>query len=203
MKILVNSITTIRFVFTLFLPFLESRVSSTTFIISIMLLFSTDAIDGTLARKYNVQTLYGSIMDTIADKALSMMLLLILISKINIATIMLILEFVIAIINTIAFIKGKNPESSIFGKIKMWLISMTIVLGYVCYFDIINDTTVIVGTIVTTTAQLIVIIDYLKKLIKKEKNIKPIFKLKNKKELKEILFDTEYYMNIYKKKTLN
>ena len=203
MKILVNSITTIRFVFTLFLPFLESRVSSTTFIISIMLLFSTDAIDGTLARKYNVQTLYGSIMDTIADKALSMMLLLILISKINIATIMLLLEFVIAIINTIAFIKGKNPESSIFGKIKMWLISMTIVLGYVCYFDIINDTTVIVGTFVTTMAQLIVIIDYLKKLIKKEKNIKPIFKLKNKKELKEILFDTEYYMNIYKKKTLN
>jgi phosphatidylglycerophosphate synthase len=178
-------------------------MENSAFIISIMLLFSTDAIDGTLARKYNVQTLYGSIMDTIADKALSMMLLLILISKINIATIMLILEFVIAIINTIAFIKGKNPESSIFGKIKMWLISMTIVLGYVCYFDIINDTTVIVGTIVTTMAQLIVIIDYLKKLIKKEKNIKPIFKLKNKKELKEILFDTEYYMNIYKKKPLN
>jgi len=202
MKILVNSITTIRFVYTLLLPLLVNNISSTAFIINIALLFSTDAIDGFLARKYKVQTLYGSMMDTIADKALSVILLIILINKINIVSMMLILELAIALINTIAYIKGKKPESSIFGKIKMWLISMTIMLGYLCHFDIINNSLVIAGTIITTTTQILVAIDYIKKMIKKKVKNKPVYAAKNLKEFKYMLFDTDYYMNTYRKNNI-
>jgi len=202
MKILVNSITTIRFVYTLLLPLLVNNISSTAFIINIALLFSTDAIDGFLARKYKVQTLYGSMMDTIADKALSVILLIILINKINIVSMMLILELAIALINTIAYIKGKKPESSIFGKIKMWLISMTIMLGYLCHFDIINNSLVIAGTIITTTTQILVAIDYIKKMIKQKVKNKPVYAAKNLKEFKYMLFDTDYYMNTYRKNNI-
>ena len=202
MKILVNSITTIRFIYTLFLPLLVNNISSTAFIINIGLLFSTDAIDGFLARKFKVQTLYGSIMDTIADKTLSMILLIILINRMNIVSIMLILELAIAIINTISYIKGKRPESSILGKIKMWLISMTIMLGYLCHFDIINNSLVIAGTIITTTTQILVAIDYIKKTIKQKKRAKTIYDVKTLKEFKYMLFDTDYYMNTYRKKNI-
>ena len=202
MKILVNSITTIRFVYTLLLPLLVNNISSTIFIINIALLFSTDAIDGFLARKYKVQTLYGSMMDTIADKTLSVILLIILINKTNIVSIMLILELAIALINTIAYIKGKKPESSIFGKIKMWLISMTIMLGYLCHFDIINNSLVIAGTIITTTTQILVAIDYIKKMIKQKVKNKPVYAAKNLKEFKYMLFDTDYYMNTYRKNNI-
>ena len=41
----------------------------------------TDFIDGKLARKYKVQTIYGSNMDTIADKALSIGLIILLLQK--------------------------------------------------------------------------------------------------------------------------
>ena len=202
MKILVNSITTIRFIYTLFLPLLVNNISSTAFIINIGLLFSTDAIDGFLARKFKVQTLYGSIMDTIADKTLSMILLIILINRMNIVSIMLILELAIAIINTISYIKGKRPESSILGKIKMWLISMTIMLGYLCHFDIINNSLVIAGTIITTTTQILVAVDYIKKTIKQKKRAKTIYDVKTLKEFKYMLFDTDYYMNTYRKKNI-
>ena len=81
MKILVNVITTFRFLYTMILPILKGRISRLAFIINIALLFLTDFIDGALARKFKVQTLYGSVMDTIADKTLSIILIVLLIKK--------------------------------------------------------------------------------------------------------------------------
>ena len=75
MKIFVNLITTTRFMYTLILPILQSRMSNTSFIINLIILFLTDTVDGFLARKFKVQTFYGSIMDTIADKTLSLSLI--------------------------------------------------------------------------------------------------------------------------------
>lgn len=199
MKTIVNLITTIRFVYTLFLPFLESNISNTAFIINIVVLFSTDLIDGFLARKFRVQTLYGSLMDTVADKALSITLLLILIKKINIVSIMLMGEIIIACINTFSLIKGKKTRSRLLGKIKMWFISATITLGYMNYFDIIGYTFVIVGTILTFIMQVITTIDYIIKLRMQKVGAKPIYKAEDKKELKHILFNTEYYLESFKK----
>ena len=56
MKVLVNLITTLRFVYTLLLPLIKAKVSRNAFIINIVVLFLTDTIDGFLARKFKVQT---------------------------------------------------------------------------------------------------------------------------------------------------
>ena len=99
MKIFVNLITTFRFLYTLILPLLEQKISNRAFLINIIILFLTDSIDGFLARKFNVQTLYGSMMDTIADKGLSIILMILLVSRMKMLSIVLILEiFIIHII---------------------------------------------------------------------------------------------------------
>ena len=197
MKILVNVITTFRFLYTMILPILKGRISRLAFIINIALLFLTDFIDGMLARKYKVQTLYGSTMDTIADKTLSIVLIVLLIEKIEIVSLMLIGEIIIACVNVYSLIKGKKTKSSIIGKLKMWFISIAIILGYMYYFNIIGYTPVLIISILTIIIQIATIIDYIITL-SKQKSTQNQFKSKEKYTLKQILFSTEYYLTQYK-----
>jgi phosphatidylglycerophosphate synthase len=108
MKVFVNLITTTRFIYTLFLPLIQANVSSETFIVNIVVLFLSDTLDGFLARKFKVQSLFGSIMDTVADKALTILLLISLLSKLKMLTSVLILEILIALINCIGMAMRKN-----------------------------------------------------------------------------------------------
>lgn len=101
MKIFVNLITTLRFVYTIFLPILKVKLDKEVFIVNIVILFLTDTIDGFLARKLKVQTLFGSIMDTIADKTLTIILLVILLDSMKMLSLILILEILIAFTNCI------------------------------------------------------------------------------------------------------
>ena len=80
-KFFVNLLTTLRFLSIIVLIIIFKKVSHRLFILTISLLFLTDFIDGKLARKYKVQTIYGSNMDTIADKALSIGLIILLLQK--------------------------------------------------------------------------------------------------------------------------
>ncbi|MBR3133169.1 MAG: CDP-alcohol phosphatidyltransferase family protein [Clostridia bacterium] len=119
MKIIVNSITTIRFLCALMTPILKFFVSDKAFIISIIILFMSDSIDGFLARKFKVQSLYGSFMDTIADKALiGMLTIMLLINHIDILLFMLIGEIVISLINIIRSYKRKEGKLKPLGKNK-------------------------------------------------------------------------------------
>lgn len=198
MKLFVNLITTIRFAYTLFLPFLQTKMSETLFISNIIILFFTDLLDGFLARKNKVQTLYGSLMDTIADKALSIVLLCILIKKIPLMIILLIGEIVIACINTLSMIRGKKPRTRFFGKFKMWFISSTIILGYMHYYDLISSILTIIGTICTFIMQVITTFDYIIKLRKQKSSENPLCQVKNKKDFYYMLFNTKYYMENYR-----
>ena len=195
MKIFVNLITTARFAFALVLPIIKSKISNITFVISIIVLFLTDSIDGVLSRKHKVQTLYGSIMDTIADKTLSIVLLLVLIPKMNILAFVLLAEVIIAIINVSAMIKGKKTKSSLIGKAKMWFLSATIVLSYMHYFNILNYNVVLISASITIPMQIATISNYIKALKSQISNSNPIYKIKNLKELKYRLFNTEYYLS--------
>ena len=197
MKILVNVITTFRFLYTMILPILKGRISRLAFIINITLLFLTDSIDGALARKFKVQTLYGSVMDTIADKTLSIILIVLLIKKIEIVNLMLIGEVIIACINTYSLLRGKKTKSSIIGKLKMWFISIAIILGYMYYFNMIGYTIALVFTILTIILQITAIVDYVFTLSKQQPPQKQ-FEKKEKYSLREILFSTEYYLTQYK-----
>ena len=178
MKILVNLLTTSRLIITIFLMALFESISQNKFIIIIAILFLTDFIDGKLARKYNVQTIYGSMMDTIGDKAMSIGLSIILIKNVPIIILPLIGEIIISLINIIGEILGKKTESSPLGKIKMWIVSITIIICYIIYFKKINIKIEYIGCLITFILQTFVIIDYIKRLKKKQKKTTTVSKRK-------------------------
>ena len=126
MKFLVNFITISRIIFSLFLILLSKGIEHNVFLVLLITLFLTDFIDGLLARKFKVQTLFGSMIDTLADKILSLVLLILLLSNNSILYLLISGEIVIALINSVARIRGKLTKVCILGKIKMWLLSITI-----------------------------------------------------------------------------
>ena len=189
MKILVNLLTTSRLIITIFLMILFESISQNKFIAIIAILFLTDFIDGKLARKYNVQTIYGSMMDTIGDKAMSIGLSIILIKKVPIIILPLLGEIIISLINIIGEIMEKKPESSPLGKIKMWIVSITIIICYISYFKKMNIKIEDIGCFITFILQIFVIIDYVKRLKNKQKK-PPLY---SKEKLLYRLFSTKYY----------
>lgn len=197
MKIFVNCITTFRFLYTLFLPIIKNKVSNTFFIINIILLFLTDSIDGTLARKYDVQTIYGSGMDTIADKTLSLVLLFMLAEKISILSLIIILEVIIFLISISAIFCNKKIKVGLCGKIKMWFLAGIIVFGYMNYFGIVNYSIVLGVGLLTIILQLLTMFDYISGILIKKENKLDVPKIKSFDELKYILFDTAYYKMLY------
>lgn len=192
MKLVTNLITTSRLFFTIILMCLYESIPSFYFLVFIALIFSTDFIDGKLARGFHVETFYGSLMDTIADKVLNIALLLPLISISKWFLVLLSLEITILVVNTIGTIRGKKTRSLFLGKVKMWFIFLTIILGYASIFNYIKSKYALIALILTIICEVIVIIDYIIFLLKQEKNPNR-FKVKNMNDLKYFLFDTEYY----------
>ena len=61
--------------------------------------------------------------------------------------------------NIIETLKGKYSASSKIGKIKTWIIAITIVISYINYFQKIKYPLVIICSIITFITQILVIID--------------------------------------------
>ena len=78
MKVFVNSLTISRIIGTLIFPFIWNTNNAILIIFYVAILLFTDCLDGVLARKCHVQTFFGSIMDSIADKTLGVVLVLVL-----------------------------------------------------------------------------------------------------------------------------
>lgn len=197
MKIFVNLLTTFRLINSLALFLLKQKISGYWFIANIMLIFFTDSLDGFLARKFNVQTLYGSMMDTIADKALCIILIILSVERIDSFAYILIGEIIISVINIVFKMMGRNAKSRKIGKIKMWAISFTLVLGYLNYFGIINNMILVnIGSTITLLLQILAIIDYINYLKQKENIQENKKKIRSKEDLFYVLFSTEYYLSI-------
>ena len=220
-KIVVNLITFIRVIGTFLIPFVNNYLSPQQFIIYIALIFMTDTLDGMLARLFKVCTLFGAILDSAADKLFGIATLLVLARVYPIMYLLVILEIVILLINTISGSKGANSKSSKIGKCKTWILAIAIVLGYITVYSksfitiienqyligrrlyntlvfILNNQKIFISTIaiVTFIFSLIVAIDYYlrnhKEVIKNKINTKKI-RVKQGKELLIALFDEEFY----------
>ena len=137
-------------------------------------------------------------MDTVADKALCIVLLLALLPENALLLYILILEIVISIVNTIGMALKKKTKSSILGKIKMWIISITIILGYIEYFNLIDIKIVQISSMITICMQIAVIIGYILNVKKADIVERTGLKESKKENWIYVLFDTDYYINNFK-----
>lgn len=129
-KWIVNGLTGTRVLATLMMPFLINVLSPIGFLILIGNVLLTDAIDGFLARRWEVSTIFGSLFDMGADKLLGVSILGVLSYTYPIMLLPLVLELGICYVNTNNALKGNIAKSKGIGKSKMWIvgISMTSLL---------------------------------------------------------------------------
>ena len=128
--ILVNFLTMIRIIGVFCLvPVYTKHGGIAAGILSIFCYF-TDCLDGIIARSFHVATFFGSVFDSIADKAFSCANLIVLLTITKFAIIPILFEFAIVIIQTIKFSKNVNIQSSFAGKAKTWVISLTVIVLY-------------------------------------------------------------------------
>lgn len=205
-KIIVNLITSLRLLGTfLIIPiYLYWGWGITALVVGV--LFTTDFLDGTLARRFHVETFFGFILDSIADKAFAIIILAILALVNPIFIICIVLEIIISLINYKSVQNGNNVQSSKLGKIKTLILDFTVVFALILIavykLTIMNlslslYTILNFITIPSLIAQLLTIKDYSCKALKNtnlnSKNQIKVKELKSRNEILDILFNTDFY----------
>jgi len=168
-KYIPNILTTYRLLVAILIPILFFSENYDMLSILFVIALISDALDGVLARKWNVTSNYGKICDAIGDKLLALSASSTFIISINkYFFVTLILEIVIIVINCINFIKTDSikkhdfslHKSSIYGKIKTWFLFISLFLGYISYkFEVLSKT-IIPSIILTAIMQVITAITY-------------------------------------------
>ena len=98
-KIIVNGLTLSRIGATILLPVLIGSLSAISFLLLMGAILFTDCLDGLLARKWKVSTLFGSLADMTADKIFGIAMLVVLSTMYPLMLIPLSLEVLIGTIN--------------------------------------------------------------------------------------------------------
>ena len=124
----------------------------------------TDCFDGWYARKYNAQSEFGADLDAICDKLFVLTLTFPLAFEYTSwIVLILVLELIIALINSLYRIKGIDARSSIIGKAKTVVLDCSVALCYLDYLVHIPDLAITIITVLTNIMQFITIIDYIMK----------------------------------------
>ena len=167
-----NKITLLRiFIIPLFLVFLLTDIGGEngryiSFVIFIIASV-TDALDGYLARKYNIVTTIGKFMDPLADKVLVCSALIALIQTGDIPAMAVIIiiarEFIITGFRLVASDKGVVIAASRWGKLKtvsQMVMVMYLILGLSGgMFDVIGAALIVISLVFTVVSA----IDYIYK----------------------------------------
>ncbi len=135
MKKVVNALTMSRLLATIILPFLWWILSPSILLVFVVLIMLTDFFDCLLARTFKVQSLFGTIMDSVADKTFGIVIIIILCTYNPFYLIPLILEIGISLINIYGSIFGATTKSSFLGKTKMWFLGISIFFGIVSIYS--------------------------------------------------------------------
>lgn len=134
----------------------------------------TDFLDGKIARKYNYVSEFGVKLDAVCDKIFAMSLVIPTVFECYILLFNLILEIAISYTNLLSEAKGNHPRSTVIGKIKTTLLSITLILVYI---PETNIKVIFISSIVTIICQVITLIKYISIDMDKDKKRK---KAKNK-----------------------
>lgn len=168
-KYIPNILTTYRLIVALLIPILFFNNYFSLLTILFVTALSSDAIDGFLARKWNVTSTYGKLCDMIGDKLLALLSSLTFIIAVNkYFIITLILELIICFINMIKVIESgalknkdfSNHKSSLCGKLKTIFLFVSLFIGYLSYKVKIFNTMIIPLIIITGLMQFITAINY-------------------------------------------
>ena len=126
-KVLVNSITAIRALGTLVIVPIFKNSGPLTAGLAAAGFFITDFIDGKLARKLKVQSFFGSLLDSLSDKAFAIICLTLLALQNPIFWTVIAAEGAIVYANYRSAQKGNNIQSSKAGKIKTGVLGVSII----------------------------------------------------------------------------
>ncbi len=203
LKILVNSITLFRLIGSFFLIPIYYTYDLKVVSLFSLFLFTTDLIDGFLARKFKVSTFFGSIMDALSDKSLGIISFAILSSVSPLMFIPLIIEILIPIVNSISVRNGANIKSSRIGKIKTWAVGISIIGSFLsALYDKHSLETISYLAALATTFDVLTLVDYIghsyNSFKDKNKLIIVDFNSLEKKSFKELLRDS-WNCNFYDK----
>ena len=190
--IIVNIITLSRIVGSIFLFPIFFAYGKIVVGLILAFLFFTDSVDGYLARKYDVSTFFGSIIDSICDKVIIIVSCLLLCFINKFMYICIILEALIFMVNLYALMQNGNIKSSKIGKTKMWILTICVTLGFFLSFD--SNLVNILIAVPAIISELVTVIDYIVKASKLKPSIKiKAPKYKKSSEIKFMLFDPEFY----------
>jgi len=186
-KIIVNLLSLSRVIGALLLPLIFLKVSIPALITLLVVLFVTDMLDGMLARKWEVKTIGGGLLDPLGDKMLAIMCIFSLWQEHTSFGYLLLGEVLITLINILRSIRGEKVKSLIIGKIKTWALSITLIIGAVIQFGLLNiDENILqISFYITIALEIMTILVYLLHLI-------VFVKKESKYSLKDI--DIKYFL---------
>lgn len=145
-----NKLTVLRIIMVIpFMAFLMICPGNSLYATIALVLFAvaslTDAIDGHMARKYNMITDFGKFMDPLADKMLTTSAFLGLMSfgRASAVAVMLILtrEFIVSGIRLVAASGGKVIAASIWGKMKTVFQMLAIIVSIIALYPVFPQET--------------------------------------------------------------
>ena len=208
--VLVNLITAIRVVGAFLLIPIYLSFGSFWLGIAVLLFISTDSIDGFLARTLHASTFFGAAFDALSDKLFNIIVLSIVSFVEPLMFYVLLCEIGILLVSFHSTFKGNKAKTAILGKIKMFILSVSIILvlllndypkmvemfnfSMIDYKGIINVLAIINVVIDTVTFVLYLLLDIVRTINNRDVK-ETIFKskLKSKKEIKEMLFSNDFY----------
>lgn len=132
-------------------------------IIILAIAFFTDAIDGKIARKYNLVSKFGAHLDAMCDKLIVIGVIIPVCFQNYGLLLNLILELVIAFTNVFASLKGIKPKSSMIGKLKTWPLFITILVAYLSITIYVPSSMLICFITITVILQVFTTLDYISK----------------------------------------
>lgn len=161
-------------------------------VISVILLFSTDMVDGKLARHWDIVSKFGADLDAFCDKIMFLGLSIPLMVTNPLVILNFILEGVISLINVLGRVNGLDTKTVFFGKVKTCVLLLMLGVGYLVQY--LNVPVVLLNTLIgfTFVSQGIAINDYIKeyKRMNNEKSNIDIV-CENDKDEKEIILEQD------------
>ena len=159
-KYIPNILTTLRIVLVPLMFYLGLTNHYKIFIALAVTVALLDYFDGFFARKWESTSTLGMTLDAIADKFFAISLLILLIIKNPAFFYVLVLECFIALLNIYFFIKKKISASLLVGKIKTWIICITIIVGFIGLAIPYLSNIVDIAIIITVLLQVTTLIGY-------------------------------------------